>query len=267
LARYQVVLSYDGTQFFGFQRQARQRTVQAVAEAALKELGWRGRAILAAGRTDTGVHASGQVIAFDLDWAHTPADLRRAMNAHLPPDVAVRAVSPARKDFHPRYEAIGRRYRYRLFCDEIRDPLRERYAWRVWPEVRQADLQRAAAGLTGTRDFGAFGSPPHPGRSTVRTVKQAAWFQDGADLFFEVEANAFLYHMVRRMVSLQVEMAQGRFEGKQVADFFSGQPEITVQGLAPSCGLTLVEVVYPADLAGKRDDQNFEELENDRPDH
>src|SRR5512139_427161 len=103
MARYQVILAYDGTEFFGFQRQAsgpKERTVQAVVEAALRQLGWQGKTILASGRTDTGVHALGQVIAFDLEWAHSTEALRSAINAHLPADVAVQTVAPAADDFH-----------------------------------------------------------------------------------------------------------------------------------------------------------------------
>jgi tRNA pseudouridine38-40 synthase len=265
MARYQVVLSYDGTQFFGFQRQVNKRTVQAVVEAVLGGLGWSGRSILAAGRTDTGVHASGQVIAFDLDWAHSPGELLRAMNAQLPADVAVRTVSPARDDFHPRYAAAGRRYRYRLFCDEVRDPLRERYAWRVWPAVSLENLQRAAAGLVGTHDFATFGSPPRPGGSTVRTVTRAAWSLEEPDWVFDVEANAFLYHMIRRMVSLQVELAQSRLEGRRVVDYLSDPAGASVQGLAPAYGLTLAEVIYPPGSAGERNNRETEENEFDEP--
>ena len=135
MARYQVILAYDGTFFKGYQRQAQARTVQAVVETALRQLGWRGRTVLSAGRTDTGVHASGQVIAFDLEWAHPAEELLRALNANLPEDVAAREIHEADLEFHPRYWAVSRRYRYRLFCQETRDPLRERYAWRVWPPV------------------------------------------------------------------------------------------------------------------------------------
>src|SRR3989337_127644 len=112
MVRYKVILAYDGTDFQGFQRQAKARTVQSVVEAALRSFGWQGKAILASGRTDTGVHASGQVIAFDLDWAHAPEALRSAINAHLPEDVAVQTVTQAADDFHPRYAAQARRYRF-----------------------------------------------------------------------------------------------------------------------------------------------------------
>ena len=132
MARYQVILAYDGTDFWGFQRQpgnVKRRTVQGVVEAALKQLGWSGEKILAAGRTDTGVHASGQVVAFDLDWQHDEDALLAALNAHLPQDVAVWAVQRAADDFHPRYAARSRCYEYRLFCQPRRHPLLERYAW------------------------------------------------------------------------------------------------------------------------------------------
>jgi tRNA pseudouridine38-40 synthase len=133
MARYKLILAYDGTEFFGSQRQSDERTVQSVLEAALRKLDWQGTSILLAGRTDRGVHASGQVAAFDLDWNHPPETLLRALNANLPPDVAARRISFAASAFHPRFDAVSRTYRYEIFCDPVRNPLRERYAWRVDP--------------------------------------------------------------------------------------------------------------------------------------
>lgn len=147
IARYQMILAYDGAQFRGFQRQGKARTVQAVVEAALRQLGWTGRTILSAGRTDTGVHASGQVIACDLAWTHSPQELARALNAHLPEDVAVRSVRVADVAFHPRYDAVSRTYHYHLFSEPERTPLRERYAWRVWPPLNADILPVAASTL------------------------------------------------------------------------------------------------------------------------
>lgn len=256
MARYQAILAYDGTGFSGFQRQAlssQTRTVQGVVETALHSLGWQGRSILAAGRTDTGVHASGQVIALDLDWRHSPEALRAAMNANLPPDVAVESVKPAEPDFHPRYHALARRYRYRIFCRPVRDPLRERYAWRVWPPVELEPLQGSAAFLPGSHDFAAFGTPPRPGGTTVREVFQAGWEQNGADLAFEILANAFLYHMVRRLVSFQVAIGQGESQAHVMLTRLKGGSQALVQGLAPPQGLTLVEVIYPPQGAGARE--------------
>jgi tRNA pseudouridine38-40 synthase len=252
MARYQVILAYDGAEFFGFQRQARgpkQRTVQAAVEAALHRLGWQGTTILAAGRTDTGVHASGQVVAFDLDWAHSPEALRSALNAHLPPDAAVQSVQPASAAFHPRYAAAARRYCYRLFCQPVRDPLRERYAWRVWPALELGLMQPATLALVGTHDFAAFGTPPRVGGSTVRTVLSAHWTGNPPDeLAFEIVANAFLYRMVRRLVGFLVAIGQGLHPPEALLECLESGPPVLVQNLAPPHGLTLVEVIYRDNL-------------------
>jgi tRNA pseudouridine38-40 synthase len=245
MARYQVILAYDGTQFQGFQRQAKARTVQGVVEAVLRELGWTGKAILAAGRTDTGVHASGQVIAFDLEWGHTPQELCAALNARLPEDVSAQAASLAEAGFHPRYDAIERTYRYRIYCQAVRHPLLERYAWRVWPVLDPDRLQRAADTLPGTHDFAAFGTPPQAHGSTRRTVLRAQWHCDPPEYVFEVSADAFLYRMVRRLVSVQVEIGQGRCEVEAIRQFLESPPGLPIQGLAPAHGLSLVSVAYP----------------------
>jgi len=242
MARYQIILAYDGTHFKGYQRQARARTVQGVVEDALRSLGWNGRTILSAGRTDTGVHAAGQVIAFELDWApHTPVELLQALNANLPEDVAAREVREAAEDFHPRYSARARCYRYRLFCQEVRDPLRERYAWRVWPAVDESLLDDAARVLTGAHDFAAFGSPPKAGGSTLRTIYSARWERSGDELAFEVTGNAFLYRMVRRLVFVQVQVGQGRLAVRELEHAMI-EPAALIPGLAPARGLALMEV-------------------------
>lgn len=245
MARYQVILAYDGTGFSGFQRQGDTRTVQRVVEDALRQLGWQEKTLLAAGRTDTGVHAAGQVIAFNLDWQHPDQALQAALNAHLPPDVSALVLKKAEQLFHPRYNAVARRYRYSLFCQPVRHPLRERYAWRLWPMPDVERLQHAAGLLQGTHDFAAFGTPPRTGGSTLRTVHIAQWQATGDELLFEVVANAFLYHMVRRMVHLQVAVGQGWLGPESVVDKLAAGADDPVQGLAPPNGLTLVEVIYP----------------------
>lgn len=247
MVRYQVILAYDGTHFLGFQRHAAGRpgrTVQGEVETALRKLGWQGQIVLASGRTDTGVHASGQVLAFDLEWQHDVEALHRAINANLPDDIAVQLVREVSPDFHPRYDAVARHYRYHLFCRPVRDPLRERYAWRVWPAVDLAGLQQAAAVLIGVHDFAAFGSPPRPGGSTIRMLRQASWYGQEGDFFFDVVANAFLYHMVRSLVYVQVAVGQGKLPVEQVRRYLEAGQRQRSQGLAPAQGLVLVEVMY-----------------------
>jgi tRNA pseudouridine38-40 synthase len=244
MARYKIILAYDGTDFQGFQRQLKARTVQESVESALRSIGWQGTAIQAAGRTDTGVHASGQVIALKFDWNHSPKDMMHALNANLPADIAAKSVEPVMDDFHPRFSATARRYQYRLLCDETRQPLRERYAWRVWPAISLGILQEAADHLVGTYDFSSFGSPPQPGGSTIRQVFSTAWLQDGSDLVFEILGNSFLYHMVRRLVFFQVELGQGRGSLGEIDTYLDGKHKVPIIGLAPAQGLSLVEVMY-----------------------
>lgn len=244
MARYQVILAYDGTGFRGFQLQKQARTVQGAVEAALQDMGWEGGRILSAGRTDTGVHAQGQSIAIDMDWTHSPQELLRALNAKLPPDIAAREIQLVSERFHPRYSAVARRYRYRLFCDDTREPLLERYAWRVWPPVSYGHLVETAASLSGTHDFSAFGTPHKPGGSTVRTIFKAGWQQQDPGYVFEITGNAFLYRMVRRLVAFQVELSQGKYKPGSILDYLDRAGSQPLQGLAPPQGLTLAEVVY-----------------------
>lgn len=244
MARYQVILAYDGSGFSGSQRQANSRTVQGEFEKALRKLGWSGKSVIMAGRTDTGVHATGQVAAFDFEWAHAAEKLLKALNADLPSDLAVKSLRPAAADFHPRFDAVSRKYCYRLFCEPIRDPLRERYAWRIWPSLDGKALKQNAGLFLGTHDFAAFGSPTTPKGTTVRTVTKTEWRKmPQGEWQFEVQADAFLYRMVRRLVFVQVSLAQGKSSVEKVQNALSKQGKL-LAGLAPAHGLTLVQVNY-----------------------
>jgi tRNA pseudouridine38-40 synthase len=249
MARYQIIVSYDGTDFFGSQRQGLRRTVQSELEKALTWIGWTGKSILLAGRTDTGVHASGQVAAFDLDWNHAHGKLLKAINSHLPGDLVVRAIGLAPATFHPRFDATSRTYRYRLFSEEVRDPLRERFTWRVWPEV--TNLTMLANIWQGTHDFSSFGSPTSSLGSTSRSIKKCGWERQGDEWIFEIEADAFLYRMVRRLVFLQVAEAQGRVNVNDLHVALDGATEEKERakrnlpaGLAAPNGLSLIHVRY-----------------------
>jgi len=245
MAHYKVILAYDGTHFEGFQRQGRARTVQAEVEAALRNLGWQQRTIYAAGRTDAGVHATGQVIGFELEWRHSNQALVSALNANLPLDVAAKQAEIVSPAFHPRYSALARTYVYRIYTASERDPLRDRYAWRVHsPPVEVALLREAVSILPGSHDFSAFGAPPRKGGTTIRRVIRAEWQDREDELLFSVTANAFLYHMVRRMVYLQVLVGQKKLTQQdwQRAVLEAGEAP---QGMTPPQGLTLVEILYP----------------------
>jgi len=244
MARYQIIFAYDGTQFVGSQRQAASRTVQSVLEDSLRRLGWTGRSILLAGRTDTGVHAAGQVAAVDLNWSHPEENLRSALNSHLPHDMAVQSVRKVDDRFHPRFDAISRHYRYRLYCRPIRNPLLDRYSWRIWPAPDEELLHASAAMLTGRHDFAAFGSPPRANGSTLRTVTLSMWTARGDEWIYDVVADAFLYRMVRRLVFVQVAVGQGKIQAEVFSQALENQEQLAA-GLASPAGLTLVEVKYP----------------------
>ncbi len=256
MARYKLILAYDGTAFAGSQRQAasarsrtgKGRTVQGELEQALRGLGWQGRSVLMAGRTDAGAHASGQVAAADLEWAHSPSALRDALNARLPFELVVKDAELADARFHPRFDATSRRYRYTLFCGHPRDPLGERFAWRVWPPFDPDLLMEIAQVFPGQHDFGAFGSAPVKKAGTVRTVTFAGWWQvePSGKWQFDVAADAFLYRMVRRLVFVQVAFAQGKCSGDDVVRALergAASKELPA-GLAPAHGLELMQVNY-----------------------
>jgi tRNA pseudouridine38-40 synthase len=243
MARYQVILAYDGTDFLGYQRQKYCRTVQGEVEKALLRLGWQGKTILCAGRTDTGVHASGQVIAFDLDWKHTPEDLRNALNAALPVDISTRQVAIASATFHPRYDAHSREYCYRILIDPARNPLTERYTWRMESLPRPDLLEKTAVLFLGCHDFAAFGTPPRPGSTTIRDITLSHWVMEDQRFSYHVRANAFLYHMVRRLAFIQVMAACERFDLSRLEqNLEEGLPDLP--GIAPALGLEIVRVEY-----------------------
>ena len=247
MARYQVILAYDGAGFTGSQRQANSRTVQGELEKALHQIGWTGKSVMMAGRTDTGVHAVGQVASFDFnEWSHPAENLLQALNAKLPADLAVRKVGSVHAEFHPRFDALSRAYRYKLFCEPIRDPLREKVAWRLWPKPDSDALNQTAEIFLGTHDFAAFGSPTTEKGTTTRTVTTSEWRRkQNGEWQFEVRADAFLYRMVRRLVFVQVAVAQGRCSLEDIRlALKTGQGRKLPSGLAPAHGLSLIDVEY-----------------------
>lgn len=213
-------------------------------ERALAQVGWRGNSLRAAGRTDQGVHALGQVIGFQLEWRHKPEDLTRALNANLPTDIAVRHTEVVSPEFHPRFSAISRRYRYSVLVDPYRDPIQERYSWRLGAMLDVKRMNRAAAELIGEKDFGAFGTAPVQGGHTRRNVQEAFWEGRGEHLRFEIEADAFLYHMVRRIVALLVAVGQDRESLDTIQRLILEPDSVWPGNLAPACGLCLTQVKY-----------------------
>jgi tRNA pseudouridine38-40 synthase len=251
--RYRAILAYDGTNYRGFQRLAGDEpNIQSMVEAAIARVSGQQVTVIGAGRTDTGVHATGQVIAFDLAWRHEEDDLLRAINATLPDDIAVQRLDRAEQSFHPRYDASSRTYQYFVYEAQIRQPMMARMSWWVHPPIHQRlDVDKmnwAAAKLLGSHDFASFGTPPQ-GESTRRHVFRSEWeievpTQGTRLISYCIEANAFLYHMVRSIVGSLVEIGLGRMTITEFIDAFQAKDRGRIGWLAPPHGLTLVEVKY-----------------------
>ena len=239
-----ALVEYDGTEYHGFQLLSDRPSVQGALEQVLQRLTGQLTRIRYAGRTDAGVHAEGQVIAADLRWRHSVADLERAWNALLPADIAVRQVARVSDaSFHPRYSARSRVYRYTVWTAPWRSPLHGRY---THYEPRPLDVERmnqAAALLVGSHDFASFGQPTQ-GDSTVREVLRTDWQRTGWTLHFEIEANAFLRRMVRTIVGTLLETGKGQRSVESVGEVLAAQNRALAAPPAPACGLCLVEVKY-----------------------
>jgi tRNA pseudouridine38-40 synthase len=247
VAHYQAILEYDGTDFLGFQRQREGRTVQGEVENALRRMDWPGRAILGGGRTDTGVHAVGQVVAFDFDWKHGDLALLRALNANLPRDVAVKRLETCAPEFHPRYGAKSRWYRYTIYNALARSPLRERYAWHIGsPQLKLEPMQQAADLALGRHDFAAFGDDPDEGENTIRTVSRASWSAEPASsqLYFDVQAEAFLRRMVRSLVGALKRVGEGELTVGEFGAMMASCDRAQCPTVAPPQGLCLMEILY-----------------------
>ncbi len=243
--RFRARVEYDGTDFYGFQVQATERTVQGEIERALEAVTGTGTRVVGAGRTDRGVHARGQVVSFSAVWQHGLSDLHRALNAVLAADVAILELDRAPEGFHPRFSALRRAYRYTILNQQWPSPLERRMAWHVPGELDLDRMVEASRGLIGTQDFGTFGQPPQ-GENTVRTVFRAAWQVDGARLWFDIEANAFLYRMVRSIVGTLVQVGRGKLLPQEVTSFLRARDRSLVKQVAPAHGLCLMQVDYVA---------------------
>lgn len=274
-----ALVAYDGTDFYGFQSQADVPTVQDALEAALDRFCRREGRVVGAGRTDRGVHASGQVVRASMLWKHSFGDLERAWNAHLPPSIAVRCVREAPEGFHPRFDAISRTYQYLVWWQQApngfpplrRSPLTDRFALLETRPLDVAAMNQAASYLLGQHDFATFGQAPQEGESTERRVTAAFWRMKESEvllpnaypgrwLVFTITANAFLRQMVRTIVGTLLAVGKGEIPAEAVKQMLDARDRSCASPPAPPQGLILERVTYPsaldrwvhADMAHKR---------------
>lgn len=239
-----LLLEYDGTDYAGFQWQSNARTVQAEVEAAIARLTQEAVRVQAAGRTDAGVHARGQVVTFATASLLPIEDIQRALNALLPADIAVGEAREAADGFHARFSAIRRTYRYTVLNTPVRSPLLRRNAWHVNGFLDVQAMHDAAQVLVGTHDFAAFGGPMKDKGSTVRTVFSVACRREGERVLIDIAANAYLSRMVRHIVGALVAVGRGAAPAAEVAAILASQERSRAHNAAPAHGLCLMDIGY-----------------------
>jgi tRNA pseudouridine38-40 synthase len=239
-----VVLEYDGANFAGWQQQARGRTVEAELKRALRSIVGKDVTVYGAGRTDAGAHAEGQVANFHTDGRIAPQRLMAALNARLPDDVSVLSADPVDEDFHARYSAKWRRYRYR-YLDRLARPAIERgRCWHVRGPLDVDEMSRSARALIGKHDWTSFCSASEPVEGRVREMRSATVSRRGDFVELELVGEGFLRGMVRSIAGALAEVGRGRRPARWVGEVLRARDRRRAPRTAPAGGLTLMEVIY-----------------------
>jgi tRNA pseudouridine38-40 synthase len=250
LAFYKLVVAYDGTVYSGWQIQVGVPTVQGMLERAMARVVKQRVAITGSGRTDSGVHALGQVASFATEAWNAPAEkLATALNSKLPSDIRVLESVRMPGDFHAIRDAKGKRYRYQLQLGGVRDPFEHRYRWYFAAPVQVQPIQQAAQYLVGTYDFASFQAAGSDRKTTVRTVRDLVVREDRGrggcrGLVIEIEADGFLYNMVRNIVGSLLEVGRGRRQPEWIAEVRDAVDRTVAGPTAPPQGLFLAKVDY-----------------------
>lgn len=246
MTKFMAVVEYDGTAYHGWQLQKSLPTIQGAMETALARILGKLTRVHGAGRTDAGVHATGQVAHFLAEWNRSPGELQRACNALLPPDVMIRDLTAAREDFHARHSARSKTYVFSILNHPLRSPLNRQYFWHVPYPLDLNSMQEAAACLMGTHDFAAFGSPTDGTTSTVRQVLSADWRVDETVglMCFTIRGTGFLRYMVRSIVGTLVLVGKGKISPSDFAGILGSCDRSKSGPTAPPHGLCLQLVEY-----------------------
>lgn len=279
---FKLTLAYDGKNFAGWQWQPDRRTVQAAVEDLIQRVTGEFSRIAGSSRTDAGVHALAQVATFRSNTRLDPGTLRRALNAYAPEDLVVLDVAPVPDDFHPTRDAVSKRYRYVVQDGVHRDPFSRHYAWRVWQQLDVARMQEAARHLVGPHDFASFQTSGSERLSTIRTVRQIEVLRpsshptelgqgraggrarplptsaaDSDRVWIEVEADGFLYNMVRNITGTLVTVGKGSRPPEWVAEVLAARDRRRAGMTAPPEGLYLIHIDFaPSGTGRTRRDPN-----------
>ncbi|MCX6350124.1 MAG: tRNA pseudouridine(38-40) synthase TruA [Candidatus Aureabacteria bacterium] len=244
MRKVKLTLEYDGTRYAGWQLQAKGETVQGKVEEALERLLQKKVRVHGAGRTDAGAHALGQVAHFQTSSILPLRNIRDGTNSYLPPDIAVLKAEEASTSFHARYSAKGKIYRYFVVVRPVRAALLHDRAWRVEGPLNMAAMRRAAKALHGRHDFSAFTAAGSSVKEKTRTLKRIAISRKGVRVEFELEADGFLYKMVRNIVGTLILVGQGKMAPAEVGTILASGARTHAGPPAPAKGLYLVKVSY-----------------------
>ncbi len=252
-ARIILVIEYKGGNYHGSQSQVNAPTVQGEIEKALKKLTGERIRIKLAGRTDAGVHASGQVVGFDTESQLPLKSFIDGLNHYLPGDIAVKQAFKAEADFDVRRRAVSRVYRYYIYNSPTRSPLKEGLSWRVPGKLDITAMNRACEALIGRHDFSSFVSSEAVAKEkrTVRDIFKAAVTQDGEMIVFEIIANSFLPHQVRNIIGSLVKVGQDKMTAAEFKEMVESRTPGLAGPTAPAEGLCLVQVNYPGPFEGE----------------
>jgi tRNA pseudouridine38-40 synthase len=239
-----IVIEYDGHSYHGWQSQINALSVQDVIERALYKLTGEETALTGASRTDTGVHALGQVANFFTRSAIPAEKFAFALNTMLPVDITIRDSEEVPPDFHSRFSATGKRYIYKIYNHPFPSALLRHRAYHVYLPLNLEHMQKGAACLVGTHDFSAFMATGSRVKTTVRTIRKLSVAKNGDMITLDVEGDGFLYNMVRIIAGTLVEIGMGRIRAEDVPDIISGKDRRKAGRTAPPHGLYLAEVFY-----------------------
>jgi len=242
LKNYKIVLSYDGTDYFGWQRQLNKRTIQGLVEDAVGRLAGKLVAVYGAGRTDAGVHALGQTATFKAVLKMDETGILKALNGILPRDIRVNSVEIVPTVFHARTSAVGKVYRYRIVTTPAVSPFDLRYVHHWTYPYNLRLMKKAAALFVREGDFTGFSS--NQDRSPVRQVTRSELIRKGGELIFTIEANGFLRYMVRTIVGTILEVGRGKLPLEAIEESFARKTRSLGSPTAPAHGLCLIEVKY-----------------------
>lgn len=239
-----LILEYDGSRYAGWQRQPDQTTIQEAVETALFQLTQQTVSVVAAGRTDSGVHALGQVVSFRIDRDWTPYEWTKAFNARLPEDIAVRSAAIMPDDFHARYSAVGKLYEYRILTRPERPAIDRAYLWHVYKTLDFDAMQEAASLLVGKHKFTSFEGTLTDNEDPLCHLQELTLSRHEDLLYIRAYADRFLKHMVRTIVGTLVEVGHAKRSAKSLKDILGAEDRRAAGRTAPPHGLFLIRVDY-----------------------